>query len=164
MWCLTVIIASLRLLNTSFNKSENLLLGSIAVCLSLLLVRSLITQSLAIIIGADSYSHFLLSLSLSVVGWTAEGFTGVGLFLGRRSHQLSGIHCGRSGKWLEYYCVLISRLRGALGWDYWLLLLVLIKFQVRKVVEPVRDFLAVFFFASLGESVYEYNIMCTIIR
>ena len=31
-------------------------------------------------------------------------------------------------------------------------LLVFIKFQVRKVVEPVRDFLAVFFFASLGES------------
>ena len=30
--------------------------------------------------------------------------------------------------------------------------LVLVKLQVKKVVEPVRDFLAVFFFASLGES------------
>ena len=37
-----------------------------------------------------------------------------------------------------------------------ILLLVLIEFQVRKVVEPVRDFLAVFFFASLGESVHKY--------
>ena len=32
-----------RILNTSFNKSENLLLGSVAVCLSLLLVRQTTT-------------------------------------------------------------------------------------------------------------------------